>query len=43
MDRKVGIGKWKGGRMFANKNGRPIYILAKMSTKRNYMSSSLGL
>jgi hypothetical protein len=30
MSTKVWIGKWTGGRMFAGKDGRPVYVLRKM-------------
>ncbi len=36
MSTKVWIGKWKGGRMFAGKDGRPVYVLRKMINGRNY-------
>ncbi|WP_225412044.1 site-specific integrase [Stigmatella hybrida] len=36
MGTKVWIGKWKGGRMFAGKDGRPVYVLRKMVHGRNY-------
>jgi integrase len=36
MGSKVWIGKWTGGRMFAGKDGRPVYVLRKMINGRNY-------
>jgi len=33
---KVWTGKWKGGRTFNAKDGRPVYVLRKMIRGRNY-------
>lgn len=33
---RVWTGKWKGGRTFNGKDGRPVYVLRKMVQGRSY-------
>ncbi len=36
-NRRVWTGRWKGGRTFNGKDGRPVYVLRKMVQGRAYM------